>query len=57
MSFIDPNVHTPVPAAQRACYTVEGVEHVPDHVIVVGDEWYTLDALKAGVEHRMNRPK
>jgi len=49
--FIDPNVHTPVSRAQRACYRDrDGNEVVPAHVVVVNGEWYTTAGLIALAE-------
>ena len=44
--FIDPNAHTPVSSAMRACYKDRnGNEIVPSHVVVVNNEWYTTVGL------------
>ena len=48
MSHLDPNEHTPVSRAMRACYKDKsGVEHVPAHITVINDEWYTTSSLLA----------
>ena len=49
--FIDPNAHTPVSRAMRACYKDRnGNEVVPAHIQVVNGEWYTTSSLLALAE-------